>query len=307
MPVALHIDLDGAWSPLAAEIGSTALPTIPLRQWGPALRFCAPASSLAALRDELFPTLCLPEYRGLPILYGSGDFHHLAAVWLQRISTAARHPEAEPLVLLSFDNHPDWAWTPPRWACGGWINRALDLPLVAEAAVWGCGNMELNWPVRLLGNRRAVRKGRLRLFPWRERFPALAPDAWPWLERATWRKAFLDFLKARQGRRFYITVDLDCLRPQEAQTDWENGLFTLDDVAWAVAQVRQAGRLAGGDLCGATSGRGEGELYERPVQRFLARLDHPALPTRTEEEREEGRVMNERAAARLLPLLMATG
>ena len=63
------------------------------------------------------------------ILYGSGDFHHLTGLWLR--STR------EPVTLVSFDNHPDWDVRPPRWCCGGWINRALELPHVRQVGDLG--------------------------------------------------------------------------------------------------------------------------------------------------------------------------
>ena len=67
-------------------------------------------SFIARWRTELAPF----------VLYGSGDFHHLTALWLRRLTQA--------VVLVSFDNHPDWDVRPPRWCCGGWVNRALELP-----------------------------------------------------------------------------------------------------------------------------------------------------------------------------------
>ena len=289
MPAALHLDLDGAWRSFA-EIG--ALPALDLRAWGPRLRFCAPERVIEAFWREVSPQFV--PHRGVPLLYGSGDFHHLAGLWVRRTA------EAGPVTLLSFDNHPDWAVTPPKWACGSWINRALDLPNVTEAAVWGCGNMELTWPTRLMGNCGAVRQGRLHLFPWQERFASLSPRAWIWLTRATWRERFDAFLSTRQGRRFHVTVDLDCLRREEALTDWENGLFTLDDLVWALEKIRETGTIVGSDLCGASSGTGP---YERPVQAFLARIDHPTPPVRSEWERTEGSKANALAAGTLLPLL----
>ena len=56
------------------------------------------------------------------IVYGSGDFHHLSALWIRRVK--------RPLMVISFDNHPDWDIRPPKWCCGGWVNRALELPHV---------------------------------------------------------------------------------------------------------------------------------------------------------------------------------
>ena len=79
------------------------------------------------------------------ILSGSGDFHHLTAIFIRHIK--------EPFVILSFDNHPDWVVRPAHWSCGGWVNRALENPLVQQVAVWGCGNFECRFPWRLRGNR----------------------------------------------------------------------------------------------------------------------------------------------------------
>ncbi len=92
------------------------------------------------------------------LLYGSGDFHYLTALRLRSVT--------EPIVLVSFDNHPDWDVRPPKWACGGWINRALELPNVPRASVWGCGNFECWWPHQIFGNRRAERAGFLDVHPW---------------------------------------------------------------------------------------------------------------------------------------------
>src|SRR2546423_3950304 len=107
-PHRLHIDLDGAWAP-----GILSLPILDATQWGPQLRFCAPSALIERFYDEINNALA-------PFLvYGSGDFHHLSALWIRRI--------LERFVLVSFDNHPDWAITPPKWCCGAWVNRALEL------------------------------------------------------------------------------------------------------------------------------------------------------------------------------------
>jgi arginase family enzyme len=45
-------------------------------------------------------------------MIGSGDFHHLAVLLLER----AR----EPVTVIHFDNHPDWVRWAPRWHCGSW-------------------------------------------------------------------------------------------------------------------------------------------------------------------------------------------
>jgi hypothetical protein len=248
-----HVDLDGAWPKDILGPGHT----IERRQWGPHLRYC----STARIIEEFYESI---RHRAVPFtLFGSGDFHHLSALWLRRIE--------EPFTLISFDNHPDWDTRPPRWGCGTWINRALELPNLRRVAVWGCGNFELNWPGYLFISRRALRAERLNVWPWTERLKASGRRRWPGITPENWRERFGDFVRSLAGKNFYATVDLDCLAEGEAMTDWEQGLFTAADVAWALGELRKHVRIVGGDLCGASSE----PQYARPLQRFLARRDHP--------------------------------
>ena len=109
----------------------------------------------------------------------------------------------EPFTLVSFDNHPDWDIRPPKWCCGSWMNRALDLPSVERIAVWGCGNFECwGWP-RVWGNHRDVRSGRLAVHPWADERPA-ADRARPGsITRETWREMFTR-IRRRVGREIGV-------------------------------------------------------------------------------------------------------
>src|SRR5437867_12387749 len=113
-----HLNLDDAW-----PAGALAMETIDARCWGPRLRLLARQGDIDSF-CEAFANQLQPF-----TLYGSGDFHHLTAVLLRRFTG--------PLVVVCFDNHPDWDVRPPRWSCGGWVNRALDLPNVRTVSVWG--------------------------------------------------------------------------------------------------------------------------------------------------------------------------
>ena len=94
------------------------------------------------------------------------------------------------------------------------------------------------------------------------------------MTRDNWRERFTRFAESMAGKPVYVTVDMDCLRAEEAATNWENGLFTAADVAWAIGLLRQSSKLVGGDLCGAYSE----PQYARTFQRFAGRWDHPKLP-----------------------------
>ena len=251
---ATHLDLDGAW-----PVDVLGLPTIEARTWGPKLRFSAPNE----LVEEFYSAY--RERPGRFVLCGSGDFHHLTALWLRRI--------AEPFVLVSFDNHPDWDIRPPRWCCGNWLNRALDLDLLQKISVWGCGNFECWWPAQIFGNRRAERNGRLDVHPWSDGRPARDQSRRGAIRRDNWRAKFEEFAVEVAGGAVYVTIDLDCLRSEVATTNWENGRFDVSDVVWALQALRSRARIIGGDICGAYST----PVYARWKQRFAANFDHPKM------------------------------
>jgi hypothetical protein len=278
MRTGLHLNLDDAWLDQPLD-----LPPLEAREWGPPLRFSTPARVIEDFYREIGGKL--PPF----LLYGSGDFHHLTALWIRRAT--------EPFVLVSFDNHPDWDIRPPRWGCGGWVNRALELPHVKKVSVWGCGNFECWWPRQLFGNRRAERDGRLEVHPWADNRPISDQARRGAILRANWREHFSRFAAALAASNIYVTIDLDCLHAAEAVTNWESGRFTLDDLTWALTKLRSGGaRILGGDICGAFSP----PVYARRKQRFAAEMDHPKLLV---PDLAAARKINLRAFEALWPLL----
>jgi hypothetical protein len=251
-------------------------------QWGPKLRYCAPERVVETFYREV-------ESRLTPFtLYGSGDFHHLTALWLRKLK--------EPFTLISFDNHPDWDVRPPRWCCGTWMNRALKLPLLKQIQVWGCGSFECWWPTRLFANHAALKAARLHVHAWADRRSAPERKHRQSMELTNWRDRFTAFCEAIRGESIYVTVDIDCLREKEAATNWEHGFFTVDDIAWALRLLHQNAKFLGGDLCGAYSP----PRYARWKQNLLANLDHPKLPV---PDVAEARTKNLTALKKLWPEL----
>jgi hypothetical protein len=275
---ALHLNLDDAWrdEPLG-------LPLVDARAWGPRLRFSAPRRLVAEFYREHETNLASPF-----LLYGSGDFHHLTALRLRCI--------AAPIVLVSFDNHPDWDVRPPKWGCGGWINRALELPQVRRVSVWGCGNFECWWPHQIFGNRRAERAGILEVHPWADDRPPKDRQRRGAILRDNWRKHYERFLKTVSGDNVYVTIDLDCLCADEAVTNWEAGRFKIADLEWALGKLREASQVVGSDICGAYSP----PSYARFKQRLAAEFDHPKLQL---PAAEKIRKINSVALEKLWPLL----
>jgi hypothetical protein len=235
------------------------LPVLEGREWGPPLRFSSPPRLIETFYRE-------SESRLVPfLLYGSGDFHHLTALWIRRVT--------QPVVVISLDNHPDWDIRPPKWGCGGWVNRALELPHVQRVSVWGCGNFECWWPHNIFGNRRAEREGKLEVHPWADDRPMKDRQRRGAILRENWRDHFERFLGDLRGADVYVTIDLDCLRAEGAITNWESGRFTIADLIWALEKVRATCHVLGGDICGAFSE----PTYARWKQRFASEFDHPKL------------------------------
>ena len=266
---AAHLDLDGAWIGGAGwDDAFGSLPTVDARAWGPRLRFSALRPEIEAFYQDIDPRLGDARF----VAYGSGDFHHLSALWVRRV--LARTP-GQQLTLLSFDNHPDWDIRPPAWCCGSWINRALELSGVERASLWGLGSFETWGWHRLAGNHRDARSGRLTVHPWADARNAADRARLGSIMRTDWREKFAAFADALSGSEVYVSIDLDCLREGEAVTNWENGFFTADDVRWALRELRARGaEITAGDLCGAWSP----PAYARWKQCFAAMMDHPKFP-----------------------------
>jgi hypothetical protein len=233
------------------------------------LRFCAPRRLVEGFYNEVSQGIA-PF-----ILYGSGDFHYLTALWLRRVD--------RPFILVSFDNHPDWDIRPPTWACGGWINRALELEHLQHVAIWGCGNFECWWPHNIFANRSAQRTGKLEVRPWADDRPPKDRQRPGAILRENWRDHFTAFASRLGGANVYVTIDLDCLRADEAITNWENGRFTVVDLEWALAMLQEHSRIVAGDICGAYSE----PSYARWTQKFASNWDHPEFERPAAEKIEQ--------------------
>src|SRR5579884_2024707 len=170
MADATHLVLDDAW-----PHGVLGLPELDAHEWGPRLRYVAPRALVAQFEADVVPRLA-PF-----VLYGSGDFHFLSGVLVRRAAADG------PVVLVSFDNHPDWDVRPPYWSCGGWAARASRDPCIAKVSVWGCGNFELRFPARTFADRRALQAGRLEVNAWAERQPPAVQARFGCMTRTDWR------------------------------------------------------------------------------------------------------------------------
>lgn len=250
---AVFFRTDDAWDFLPAD---SLPPVVDVSAEAKGLRFITSPKKVTT-----FQAKHLPQFRPFT-LFGSGDFHHLSAIWTRQFS--------ESFLLLSFDNHPDWVVTGPGWSCGAWINRAVENRQVRGVSIWGCGSHDCDPSERGRGARKAAEGGKLAVHPWQK--PKLPYPHWllPTTPE-TWRAELADWASRHASEKIYITIDLDCLTAADAITNWDAGRFTPADLVWALGLLRDRMNVIGGDLCGA---------YAQPAfagafQRFASWWDHP--------------------------------
>lgn len=132
---------------------------IDARDLAPKLRIVANRAALAELgrRLQVRPSA---RHQGDAdvVYYGSGDFHHLTYLFLQQLD--------EPVTVVHFDNHPDWVRFPRTVNCGSWVARAVEIPNVRKVITIGPCSDDLANPQLKGADLRAIRAGRLEMYPW---------------------------------------------------------------------------------------------------------------------------------------------
>jgi hypothetical protein len=277
------LDIDGSLPvqpELADEVARGQAQLIDLRRLERPLRLWASRAELDRLVDHLAGLAPPPGDGPMVTFYGSGDYHHLAAPLLEAV--------AEPVTVVHFDNHPDWIRWPKTWNCGGWVSRALDLPQVARVITLGPSGEDLCQPQFKGGNVAALASGRLELFPWR----AAPSRAWgrigdgaghlrkgDWLH---WRcladvKNWPDFIAGLADslptESVWVSIDKDVLRPEDAVTNWDQGMMPLDFLLTAMDRLSRRRRIVGVDVCGEYSP----PRFDGLFKRFEAWRDHPPV------------------------------
>ncbi len=281
------LDLDGSLRSDAGESADSrwqSVRVLDLRDLAPKLRLWSGSKAIAETRRRLQDIPIHPD--PTVTLVGSGDFHHLTPLLLER----AR----EPVTLIHFDNHPDWVRIAPRWHCGSWVNQALRSERVARIVTIGPCSDDLVWPGLKGGNLPALASGRLRLFPWSHapsrvlRRIANGPSyrcvsgKMIWNQQLLWNnlaemaieQAASTILSQIATDAIWLTIDKDVLPEEEAVSNWDQGRMPLHAVLSVIEAIGRKHRIAGADICGEYAA----PQFPGILKRWEVRRDQPARP-----------------------------
>lgn len=259
---ALILDLDRSLLPLP---DSTCLD---LGDWQEEIRFGCRLSSLQRLGTAIAPALAQsPDV----VFMGSGDYHHLTCLLLERYRQAGR-----PIQLVVFDNHPDNMRYPFGIHCGSWVWHASRLPIVARVHVLGITSRDVEAGHAWENHLRNLRSGRVRYWcigrdlGWMPRLGIRHSRSFP--DTAAMLSAFMENL-ASTDDPIHCSIDKDVLSPDDAHTNWDQGVLRLDELLAALGRMR--GRIVGADVVGEVSAY----RYRSRFKRLLSGLDgQPEVP-----------------------------
>lgn len=159
----------------------------------------------------------------------SGNYHYVSRFWTEKIS--------RDFVLVLFDNHTDMQ--PSRFgsimSCGSWVRDVLDTnPRVKKAVLLGVADTYLK---QLEDTLAAQPK-------YAEKLVLFSREA---LQRkSTWQEL------ADEHHRLpvYISIDKDVLRPEDDQTDWNQGDMPLSVLKKFLMLLIRHHDILGIDICG---------------------------------------------------------
>ena len=247
----LHLDDALVRQPaLAAEVAARGGVALDFRDLGPALRLWSRPRALDHLRARLRRDL--PEASGAVLAFaGSGDFHHITPILLERAIAASG---CEAVTVLHFDNHPDWIRYGNGAHCGSWVAWAARMDRVAKVVTIGVCSPDIRRPKPGRADLDLLSEGRLELYAYRApdggRDVELAGRRWPTIE-AMGEAGFAAFLPGRIATEaVYVTIDKDVLRPDDAATNWDQGRTSLAFLRTLLTPVLAERRLIGADVVG---------------------------------------------------------
>ena len=256
MTTPLVLDFDDSVLPLEGAI------YLPLSPWQEKVRFGCSLNVFNQLRQSLTPTL---EKAYGTVFTGSGDYHHISTLLIERYARLQ-----QPLHVVVFDNHPDNMRYPFGIHCGSWVWHISRLPFVQTVHVVGITSKDVEQSHAWENHLRALRSGKVRYWcvgrdlGWMRLLGAHHSASFNSVAELI--PAFQIWLDENAGP-IYLTIDKDVLSPDDAHTNWDQGVMRLTEMQQIILAMR--GRVVGSDITGEVSTY----HYQSRFKRFLSGLD----------------------------------
>ena len=200
-------------------------------------------------------------------LLGSGDYHHF--------SLALINEHRNPLTVVLFDNHPDWMKPPHQYHCGTWVYQLARLPQVERIVIVGLESGDINGKQFAAGDVESYASGKIVLLPFRAveaMIPGKGIVSLSSKLQEDLSSGITEILDAISTKEVYVSVDKDCLRSEDACTNWEQGTLPLGVVLKCIEAIRGKHRVIGADTVGDYSQ----PRFLSPLKWIGSLLDRPA-------------------------------
>lgn len=256
-------DFDGSVSKQAGlmEQYRERIKLVDLKRHLHAARLWASPRKFESIRSEAFASR-----RPFFSFLGSGDYHHFS------LALIAEH--REPLSVVLFDNHPDWMRPPHRYHCGTWVHALARLPQVQRVVIVGLESGDIAGKQFANGDVESYASGKIVLLPFRAVEAMIPGKGLVNLSsqlRTDLQSGIAEILAAVATEQVYISVDKDCLRSEDACTNWEQGTLPLAVVLQCIEAIRSRHRVVGADTVGDYSV----PRFRSPLKWLGSLLDRP--------------------------------
>ena len=287
----LVLDFDGSLHALAeAEVLSLAA-------WQEAVRFGCGLATWRKLRKALDEKL--PNEYGT-VLMGSGDFHHLSHLLIERID------KVKLIDVVVLDNHPDNMRFPFGIHCGSWVHHVAALPNVRTVHVVGISSGDAGWCHAWENTLQPLYANRVHYWTlgvdtrWAHLI-GLSRSISSFLRRETLIESFVAYLRG-SDLPVYLSIDKDVLDAGVVKTNWDQGRFVVNDIEQIVSAL--AGRIVGSDITGDISLHS----YSTRWKRWLSAMDNqPVLAASEVAQWQSGQVAVNRRLLAAIAVAAATG
>ncbi|MCX5705033.1 MAG: hypothetical protein NTZ92_03105 [Candidatus Omnitrophica bacterium] len=242
---------------------------------------------------------------------GSGDYHHTSALLIEQYTL--------PVSVIVFDSHPDWDILPPHLGCGSWVSYILRMKYVKEVIIFGLSTNDISAFWIQTADLNSLQQERVRVYPYvheptRVFFKPQLQNPSIKIEDSLFSKIIhWQQLKGKDLREFipsvlgnlvvkdvYVSIDKDCLKAQDALTNWDEGKMSLSELTMILQWIKKHLIIAAADITGEYSECRVKGL----IKNICSRFDHPRNFSARDKFREFINDTNEHANIRLLETLL---